>query len=181
MQPFVGSICTFGFNYAPYGWQTCAGQIVSIAQNTTLFSLLGVNYGGDGITTFCLPDLRSRVMVNQGQGPGLSSYVIGEETGLEQTTALVAHLPAHGHALTATTNAATTTVPLAGQQLANAVGEDTNLGAVTVKIYSPPPPHAMLNITCVGVAGGSQPLPILQPLLTLNTSIALYGIYPSRN
>jgi len=181
MEVFIGTISTFGFQFAPRDWALCAGQLQSIAQNNAMYALLGTTFGGDGQVTFALPDLRSRVMVNQGQGPGLSNYVMGEMTGIENTTLFSFNLPQHGHALNVTTTAATDTTPLAGQQIGAPSGEDSNLGAVTVKIYGPTPANNVIGATTVGIAGGSQPTPIIQPLLAVNTSIALYGIFPSRN
>lgn len=181
-EPFLGMIQPFGFNFAPQGWATCSGQILSIAQNTALFSLLGTTYGGDGVTTFALPDLRGRVAVGQGQGPGLTAYVMGEETGTESTTLTQNQMPQHTHPLMATTTAATTTNPANTLILAAPNGEDANLGAVTVKMYAPPDANAVqLAQQSVGIAGGSQPFSILQPLLCINYSIALQGIFPSRN
>src|SRR4029453_7998397 len=97
-EPFLGQIQAFGFNFAPRGWATCDGQILPIAQNTALFSLLGTTYGGNGVNTFGLPDLRGRVAVHQGNGPGLSPYVIGEVTGTESVTLILTQMAAHNHA-----------------------------------------------------------------------------------
>src|SRR5690349_13883210 len=99
-EPFIGEIIMFAGNFAPRGWAFCQGQILSIAQNTALFSILGTTYGGNGQTTFALPDFRGRVPVGQGQGPGLSSYVLGEVSGTESTTLLTTNMPVHNHGLT---------------------------------------------------------------------------------
>src|SRR5216117_169121 len=108
MEPFIGQIQAFGFSFAPRGWATCSGQILSIAQNTALFSLLGTTYGGNGQTTFALPDLRGRAMIGPGQGPALSSHVLGEVGGTESTTLNPNQMPAHTH--TATFNGSTSTM-----------------------------------------------------------------------
>src|SRR5499426_4244130 len=105
-EPFLGQIQPFGFNFAPTGWATCDGQILSIAQHTALFSLLGTTYGGNGQTTFRLPDLRGRVPVHQGQGPGLSPYTLGEVTGTENVTLITTQIPAHNHIAQSAVNVA---------------------------------------------------------------------------
>lgn len=181
MDVFIGTIETFAFPFAPRDWAQCRGQIQSIAQNTALFSLLGVQYGGNGTTTFALPNLQSRVMVNQGQGPGLSPYMMGEEIGLENEHILQSSMPRHGHSLNASTVAATITTPDTTVILGAANGEDGDLAPITVKTYSPSPASTLLSPTSVGVTGGSLPMSVIQPVLTINTSIALYGIYPTRS
>lgn len=182
MEVFMGTVMPFGFNFAPKGWATCSGQQMSIQQNSALFSLLGTAFGGNGTQTFGLPDLRSRVAVGQGQGPGLSTYVMGEMTGSESTTMSVNQMPAHNHTVLASTAAATVTTPTGVEFLGAPNGEDTNLGAVTVKLYAPAGgTQVTLAPTSVGVTGGSQPISILQPLLVINYSIALQGLFPSRN
>lgn len=181
MDPFLGQISSFGFNFAPRDWMLCQGQLLPISQNTALFSLLGTYYGGNGQTNFALPDLRGRLSVNQGQGPGLSPYVIGEMTGSENETLLITNLPAHTHSMAGTTTSATATAPAAGVYLAGPNGEDANLGAVTVKMYGPPPPNMVLAPQGTGPTGSSNPVSILQPLLCINFSICVSGIFPSRN
>ncbi len=106
MEPFIGQIQLFGFGWAPQGWATCDGQLLSISSNTALFSLLGTTYGGDGRTTFALPDLRGRVPLHQGQGPGLSSYVLGEVLGQESVTLTTQQMPSHTHGIQGTATAA---------------------------------------------------------------------------
>lgn len=183
MEPYIGQIQTYAFQFAPRGWMLCWGQILSIAQNTTLFSLIGTTYGGNGQTTFALPDLRSRVPNGQGQGPGLSAYSMGELGGSEQVVITSLQMPQHVHPMTlgVSTQAATSTTAVAGEFLATPSGEDANLGAVTVKMYGPGPATVQLNAGSTGVAGGSQPLYIMNPFLTINYSIAVQGIFPSRN
>jgi microcystin-dependent protein len=171
-SPFLGQIQIFPYNFAPRGWAFCSGQILPIAQNTALFSLLGTTYGGNGQTTFALPDLRGRVPNSSGQGPGLSNYTLGQVSGTESTTLTVNQMPAHAHPYVPTANEAdgTTKEPLnaflakAGTNVYGASTDGTPMGAQTTK-----------------ATGGSQPFSILQPYLTLNYCIALEGIFPSRN
>lgn len=170
-EPFLGEIIMFGGNFAPRGWAFCSGQLLSIAQNTALFSILGTTYGGNGTTTFALPDLRGRVPIHPGQGPGLSSYVLGEAAGVENVTLLTTQMPAHTHVLTsnASTAAATDTLPT-GNFLASD-NQYTNAS------------NTQMNANAVAIAptGGSQPHTNIQPFLCVNFIIALEGIFPSRN
>jgi len=177
MEGYIAQIIMFAGNFAPQNWAFCFGQLQSIAQNTALFSLLGTTYGGDGQTTFALPDLRGRVPVGTGQGPGLPNVTLGEVSGFPTTTLLVANLPAHNH--TATTNvgvssANTTTEEAAGNILAN---QAQNFYAPVVTV------NGSLGgvATTVGVTGGNQPVSIMQPYLGMNFVICLQGIFPSRN
>lgn len=181
MEVFMGTIQPFGFNFAPKNWASCAGQIMAIQQNSALFSLLGVNYGGNGQTNFGLPDLRGRSMLNQGQGPGLQPYTIGEQAGTESTTLLITEMPAHTHSMSVTSAAATTPTPATNVMLAAADGSDSGGNAVTVNVYAPPGALIPLAPQALAPAGGNQPFSILQPFLVLNVCIALQGIYPSRN
>lgn len=174
MEPFIGQLMLVGFNFAPKGWMFCNGQLLSIAQNTALFSLLGTTYGGDGITTFALPDLRGRVANHFGQGPGLSNYVQGEASGTETVTLLITELPAHNHAVLANSGTGNTNSPegaiLGGYGTSlPPEGPYTNAGANTT-----------LAANAVGPSGGSQPHNNLSPFLTLNYIIATEGVYPSR-
>jgi microcystin-dependent protein len=169
MDPFIGEIRMFAGNFAPRGWAFCSGQILSIAQNTALFSLLGTTYGGNGQTTFALPDLRGRVSMGQGQGPGLSNRTLGEQTGEAAHTLLVNEIPQHNHAQQASTNAATA-----------ASGPSAALGNSATQIYGGAPSVAMAA-TAVDVSGGSQPHENMAPYGVLNFIIALEGIFPARN
>jgi len=166
--PFIAEIVMFGGNFAPRGWAFCQGQILSIAQNTALFSLLGTTYGGNGQTTFALPDLRGRVPMQQGSGPGLTPRVLGEQGGTETVTLLITQMPAHNHSLMAKTAAAGDTLPTG-----NVFSEGS--------FYVPPPANAVMSPTAIGVSGGSQPHNNMQPFLALNFIIATQGIFPSRN
>ncbi|MEO6232198.1 MAG: tail fiber protein [Ferruginibacter sp.] len=172
MDPLLASIIIFAGNFAPRGWELCQGQILSIAQNTALFSLLGTTYGGDGRVTFALPDLRGRVPIQQGQGPGLSNYDLGETGGSQSTTILTTNLPAHNHPLIAVTEAGDTAVPT-GAFLGNTGALD--------KEYKASGTQTPMNTGAIGMQGGSQPINNMQPFLAVNYIIALQGIFPSRN
>lgn len=167
-EPFLGQISIFGFNFPPRGWATCSGQILPIAQNTALFSLLGTTYGGNGQTTFALPDLRGRVPVSFGQGPGLSNVQLGQQAGSETVTLTSGQLAQHTHGVAASNAAATGSRP-AGNFL-SAGGSFTNASDGTT-----------MNPGMNQLAGGGQPHENRQPYLGLNVCIALEGIFPSRN
>ncbi len=168
MEPFIGQIQLFGFGWAPTGWALCNGQLLSISANTALFSLLGTTYGGDGRTTFGLPDLRGRVPVGQGQGPGLSSVDLGEQAGVESVTLTVQQLAQHGHGVSATANSTS-------KSPADAVpGFNPNNPA-----FGPTDGTAMAQ-NMIGLTGNSQPHENRQPFLGACYCIAVEGIYPSR-
>ncbi|WP_340112900.1 phage tail protein [Maribellus mangrovi] len=171
MEPFLGQIQAFGFNFAPRGWAFCQGQLLAISQNTALFSLLGTTYGGDGRTTFALPDLRGRSMVGMGNGPGLSDIRQGQKGGQEQVTLTVANMPSHNHApsVAVQTGAGESSAPT-GYLAAHsgAFGEEPSSGANLAGVNS-------------NNAGGSQAFSTRDPFLGLNISIALVGIFPSRS
>jgi microcystin-dependent protein len=171
MEPYIGQVCLFGFNYAPRGWAFCNGQLMSIGQNSALFSLLGTTFGGDGISTFALPDLRGRVAINQGDQPGLSKYAMGQTGGSETVTLNVTQMPQHVHAgqLHASNGAA------------NQEEAQNHLLAETA-VYTDAAANQLMNASAVtvGPTGGNQPHPNLQPYLTLNYCIALEGVYPPR-
>ncbi len=173
MEGYLAEIRMFAGNFAPRGWAFCQGQILSIAQNTALFSLLGTTYGGDGRTTFALPDLRSRTAVGTGQGPGLSSYTLGQAGGVESVTLIPGNLPAHSHTIGANTGPGTSGSP-AGNVMATA--QDPNRNGLS--LYAAAPNASM---AATGVTGSSSPLSILQPYLAMNHIICMEGIYPSRN
>jgi Microcystin-dependent protein len=178
-EPFLGQIMLVGFTFAPRGWAFCSGQLLPIAQNTALFSLLGTTYGGNGQTTFALPDLRGRVAVGMGQGPGLPQIFLGEVSGETAHTLLVTEMPSHNHSVRASTNTANSANPN-GNSLA--VGQVTLQGtAETVSMYVNAAPNVSLNLQSELPAGGSQPHNNMQPYLGMNYVIALAGIFPSRN
>lgn len=168
-QPFIGEIQIFGFNFAPKGWAMCNGQILQINQNQALFSLLGTTYGGNGQTTFALPDLRSRAPMHFGSGTG-QTFNLGQQSGQEAVTLTSTQLPAHTHSAVATTSNADTPTPT-GAALATA----------SSKIYGAASNSVALASSAIASTGGSQPHANLQPLLALNFCIALVGIFPSRN
>ena len=172
-EPFIGQIIQTGFNFAPRGYATCDGQLLSIAQNTALFSLLGTTFGGDGRVTFGLPDLRGRVPVHQGQGPGLTNRTMGEASGEENHTLISTEMPMHNH-LFMTSNVSGGLAKPNGSFLA--ATSDTN----TV-FYRPTSDGSKLNPQAIGLAGGSQPHQNMQPYLVISFSIAMEGIFPSRN
>lgn len=186
-QPFIGEIKMFGGNFAPRGYAFCAGQLLSIAQNTALFSILGTTYGGNGTTNFGLPDMRGRVPTNQGQGPGLSNYVLGEMIGAENITLLTTNLPSHNHGLTeahakvelgARTEAANTSTP-----------NGAFLGSANTYVSGQTAPNAGLKGASVAFANGAVteltgsniPISVIQPTLCVSFIIALVGIFPTRN
>ena len=172
MEPFVGQIILVGFNFPPRGYATCDGQLLSIAQNTALFSLLGTQYGGNGQTTFALPDLRGRTPIHKGQGPGLSNRSIGETSGTEATTLTMSNLPAHTHSLNAVSEVGTVGAPV-GAFLAATGSFDPE--------YRPSGTAVQMSPQSVGIVGGNQPVDNMQPYLVLTYAIALQGIFPSRN
>jgi microcystin-dependent protein len=172
MDTYLAEIILAGFSIQPKGWAFCQAQLLSIQQNQALFSILGTTYGGNGIQTFGLPDLRGRTSINWGQGPGLNNYVLGEQSGATTVTLVQNNLPAHTHSLNAT--AAAGNAPSPG---GNLVGQSPS-GA---KIYGVGPSTATMAATMVGNAGGNLPVPIMQPYLCLNYLIALSGVFPSRN
>lgn len=170
-EPFIGEIRLFGFNFAPTGWATCSGQLLPISQNVALFSLLGTQFGGDGKTNFALPDLRGRVPVSQGQGSGLSSYVIGEVVGTETVTLSAAQLPSHNHLVRANDNKGT---------LKTAAGNVLALGKKD-EFATAPDSSTVMNSAMIESAGDDEAFEILQPLLVVNACIALSGVFPSRS
>ena len=169
-EPFLGEIMLVPYNFAPRGWAFCNGQILSIAQNTALFSLLGTTYGGNGQTTFALPDLRGRCALSSGQGPGLSQYDLGEVTGTESVTLTSTQIPPHPH-----------TVGAVDDDAASATPTNALLANITAKGYSKAAANTTMSPAMIGGGGGGQPHANLQPLLVLNYCIALEGIFPSRN
>jgi microcystin-dependent protein len=172
-EPLLGVIFAFAGNFAPRGYALCQGQLMSIAQNTALFSILGTTYGGDGRVTFALPDLRGRAPVGAGQGPGLSNVELGEQTGAPQTTLTIANLPAHTHVMSASQGADST------NPSNNFFGSDARGNPVS--IYSTTSDGSVMNPMVVGLAGGNQPISIQNPILAINYVIATEGIFPSRN
>jgi microcystin-dependent protein len=173
MNPFIGQIQPFGFNFAPVGWAFCNGQLLSIAQNQALFSLLGTMYGGDGRTTFGLPDLRGRVPIGPRNGPGLSNYALGQKGGVETVTLTVNQLPSHNHAAAAASPAGNS-----NDAISNIWADDAGVSSAT---YSSAAASGTMRGDAIGNAGGGQAHENRQPFLAVNFIIALQGIFPSRN
>lgn len=167
MNPFIGQIVLFAGNFAPRSWAFCDGQLLAISQNTALFSILGTTYGGDGRTTFALPDLRGRVPVHAGTGPGLPTYQLGSKGGNVQTTLVLANLPAHTHEISGSNAPGTTRNPAGAFPAVSA--EDA---------YGTGSPSAMAS---AGSAGNQQSFSNQPPYLAVNYIIALFGTFPSRN
>ncbi len=186
---YLGQIIQFGGNFAIFGTATCDGQLLPISQYTALFSLLGTSYGGNGTSNFALPDLRGRTMIHQGTGPGLSTYVVGENGGTENVTLLQNNLPSHTHTMTSTFKASSTVkaslqIPAAGSVLGHSVDVATG-GTSHPAIYCPSGTAVDaalggLNVSA-GLTGNNIPVPILNPYLAITCLIMLQGIFPSRN
>ncbi len=172
MEGTIGEVRLFGGNFAPRAWAFCEGQLLAISSNDALFSILGTMYGGDGRTTFALPDLRSRAMVGVGHGPGLSDYRIGQKGGAEDVTITVAQLPSHNHMVNAYDQ------PANKQQPGGHILSREAAGATAP--YSDRSPNTTMRSTMIGNAGGYQSHNNLQPLIAIHYIICLYGIYPSR-
>ena len=178
MQGVLAVVTCFAGDFAPRFWALCSGQILPIAQNTALFSLLGTTYGGNGQTTFALPDLRGRVPVSQGQGPGLSNYNLGQQSGAEAVTLLQSNLPAHAH-----NGASTFQLQASSDDGADPTPNDGFPSRFT-GAYAASTNAAMLAPEYAGTinnAGASQPLPVRSPYLGINYIICINGIFPSRN
>jgi len=172
-DPFVGEIRMFAGNFAPRGWALCDGQLLAVSQNDALFALLGTIYGGDGRSTFGLPDMRGRIPLHMGTGPGLSPRSIGEKSGQENVTLLLNNLPAHNHGFQASTSVADSGYP-AGQLVA-----DT--GAASVYNTAAPDTSITMPANTVSNTGGGQQHMNMMPFQCVNFIIALFGIFPSRN
>jgi microcystin-dependent protein len=171
-SPFVAEIRIFPFNFAPTGWAMCNGQLLPISQNTALFSLLGTFYGGDGKSTFALPNLQGSAPIHQGQGPGLSDYVVGQSGGSETITLLQSELPAHAHQASGASGSGPTS------PANNTWG--TGAGRTPPPTYVDGSPNVSMSPMTVTITGGNLPHNNMQPYLTLNFCIALQGIFPPR-
>ena len=176
MEPFIGQIMTVGFNFAPRGWAFCDGQIVSIAQHTALFSLLGTTFGGDGRMTFALPDLRGRSIVHMGSGPGLGPISWGQQGGNEQTSLSVPQLPAHNHIATMRLGDGRATSRSGENRF---IAEDCSTSAIWTE--KPGAKHMAHGSMTTGNTGASQPVHLRNPYLGLGVCIAMMGIFPSRS
>jgi microcystin-dependent protein len=177
MEPFLGQISVFGFNFAPYNWATCSGQIMPIQQYSALFSLLGTYYGGNGTSNFGLPNMAAQVAIGQGQGPGLQPYVMGETGGAAAVALAGSEGVMHSHAMMTNVVDATSQTA-AGMVLAvpdNLIAPKPAVG----NIYNPNPANVALS-SIAGPVGNSQPHANIQPTLALNYCISLGGIFPQR-
>jgi microcystin-dependent protein len=168
-QPYVGEIRMFGGNFAPVGWGICDGSLQSIAENDTLFNLIGTTYGGDGQTTFALPDLRSRVPVHLGSLSGFT-YQLGEPGGVEAVTVNSSQLPSHNHAAGCTDAAGNSATPSGSIPAVN----------TTALAYGAIPPQVAMNAGIIGNTGGNQPHTNIQPFLCVSFIISFFGIFPSQ-
>lgn len=193
MEPFIGQIMMFGGNFAPRGWAFCDGQLLSIASNTALFSILGTTYGGDGRTSFALPDLRGRVPIHPGTGPGLSTRKLGQRSGTETNTLTVLNLPSHSHLATFKPTAAAVNIPAVEEEANSDDPTDNHLAIPSIggsnQIYSTANPNTQLGAGIANLSGTVTVSPNgsnnwvnnMQPFLATNYIIALVGLFPSRS
>jgi len=178
MEPFVGQVILVGFNFAPYGWFLCQGQLISIANYTALYALIGTTYGGDGQQTFALPDLRGRVPTHQGQLTGGSSYIIGQPFGTEGVSLISNQVGSHNHQVKTSSKAATGITP--GNTMALGVSKSGTPGS-NIFVYGTSAANTTLNPGSISSAGSSQPHENRQPYLAFNYIIAWAGVFPSQN
>lgn len=169
-DPFVAEIRIFPFNFAPQGWAWCDGQLLPLSQNTALFSLLGTTYGGDGKSTFALPDLQGRAPMHPGQGPGLSLHDLGETGGSETVTLLESEIPAHSHGMSVSSQLG----------LENQVNNQLFAMGDGINLYAPTNSLTSMSNQALAPTGGDQPHNNLQPYLTFHFCIALQGVFPPR-
>ena len=169
---YLGEIRMVGFNFAPLGWALCNGQLLNISQNTALFSLIGTFYGGNGTSTFGLPNLQGRVPVHQGNN-GFASYVLGQLSGTENVTLLSNNMPIHNHLVNCNSAGGNQTTPGDGLLAVESTGTSSD--------YTTAAADSTMNPAMIGNAGGNVPFSIVQPYLCVNFIIALTGIFPSRN
>lgn len=174
MESYLGQILMVAFNFAPLGWALCNGQIMPINQNQALFSLLGTMYGGNGTTTFALPNLQGRVPIHMGNSDG-NNYIMGASSGAENVTLTVNNLPAHSHSANCYSQSGTTSEPAKNFWAETAPLSRT--GPFSYAVSS----NAQMAPTAIGMTGGNVPVSVVQPFLCVNFIIALQGIYPSRN
>ena len=184
MEPFLGQVVMFGGNFAPRSWMYCNGQLLSISQWSALFSILGTTYGGDGRTTFALPDLRGRTPIGTGTGPGLSPHQLGQRAGSEYNYLNVAQLPAHNHtgSLHVSSADATQSAATNGSTIATP-GTLSGRTCTATQGWNAGTPNVSMNPASVqtGLTGGNQAVNNMQPFLTLNYIMCVQGIFPSRN
>ncbi len=174
MDYYIGSILQFAGNFAPRGFQSCEGQLMSISANTALYSILGTTYGGDGQSTFALPDLRGRTIIGQGQGPGLKNYVMGQKSGTETATLLISNMPAHNHVIS---------LQCDNENAGESTPEGNYLGTGSNPIYSTASGQGVSmapQTNAASVVGNGAPFSILNPYLAMMQCIATVGIFPTR-
>lgn len=171
IEPFLGEMMMVGYTFCPRNFAEANGLLLPIAQNTALFSLLGTTFGGNGQTTFALPDLRGRAPINQGQGPGLSNYVLGQIGGQESFTLLVSQMPAHNHLVNATNTTADKTGP-GGKFLA--------LASNSISLYFEGPSNRQMDPTMLGTTGNNLPVDIQDPYLAMRICVATAGVFPQQ-
>jgi microcystin-dependent protein len=169
-SPYIGEIRMFGGNFAPAGWAFCDGQLLPISENDALFTLIGTTYGGDGQSTFALPNLQSRVPVHQGTGPGLATYLIGEQGGVETVTLTTQQIPLHNHPWLASTGSGTSNSP----------ANNITASPPVAKLYRVGSPSDPMSPTIVQPTGGNQPHDNLQPYLAINYILSLFGVFPTQ-
>ena len=169
-QPFIGEIRMFASSFAPAGWAFCDGALMPISENDALFNLIGTTYGGDGQSTFALPNLQSRVPIHAGAGPSGTVYTRGEMAGVEEVTLTTQQIPAHTHAVTVSGDAGAVTDPTGA-----VVGSNP-----TIQLFRPGNATSALNATAMSPVGGSQPHTNIQPYLAITFIISLFGIYPQQ-
>ncbi len=190
--PFLGSMCVVAFNFPPRGWAFAEGQLLPISQNTALFSLIGTIYGGDGRTSFALPDTRGRTIISAGRGPGLTQYQLGQRGGAERVTQTSQTLASHNHTAFNTLSGSASLKANSGAASSNAPGGGSLANGSRILIYNTTAPDVVMHAgsidmsglsitTTVENAGGSQSFSIVQPYVALHWVIALVGIFPSRN
>lgn len=177
MDEFIGIVKLFAGTFAPKGWMLCQGQLISINQYTAVFSILGTNYGGDGVTTFGLPDLRGKTAIGCGQAQGGTIYNIGQASGTENVSILPTNMPSHTHTLRVSNTEGSVAVPVTGNSLAAMVDTSVN----KIFSYSTAIPTVDLNPSTIALAGGNTPVSIMQPYLPLTYIICIAGVFPSRN
>jgi microcystin-dependent protein len=180
MEPFIGQIIMVGFGYAPRGWALCDGRLLSVATNSALFAVLGTTYGGDGQSTFALPDLRGRCAVGMGQGPGLSNYAQGEAGGVESVALNQAQIPMHTHSLMASNSDGATSDPTAGVIAVNKVVIDRS-NTVNGSAFVSSAPNISMHPQAILPVGSNMAHENRSPYLAMNYAIALTGIYPTRD
>jgi microcystin-dependent protein len=171
-NPFLGQIMCAGFTFAPFGWAELNGQLLPIVDNEALFQLLGTTYGGDGQTTFALPDMRGRVLIHAGQGPGLTQRIQGESAGAEQVVLNSAQLPAHAHTVTPLGSTSDATL----QSPANGVPPTKS----RTTLYAPGPGTVAMSPLTTSSAGSNAPVPVMQPYVVVKCFMSLFGVFPAQ-